>query len=109
FLPGGSLGESHLPFNALNIPAEGGVIELETKPDDPYSVKIGAVVVDGELYIDPAPERRWYQHMVDNPDIRFRFDGQSSIYTARVYAVEEADIVSQFESGRVVLRLGPRL
>lgn len=108
FLPGGSLGSNDQPFASLKVPAEGGVIELETRPSDPYSVKIGALVIAGHMYIDPTPERRWYQHMADNADIRFRFDGQDTIYTARVYPVTDAAVKAAFEADRILLRLGPR-
>lgn len=112
FLPGGSLGERDQPITSLTLQphwqAEGVVIALETRPRDPYSVKVGAVVVDGSLYIDPAPERTWYQYLADNADIRFRIDGERTIYRARVFPATEAHIRNRFEAGRVPLRLGPR-
>jgi hypothetical protein len=34
-------------------------IDLETRPEDPYSVELNYIVKDGKLYIDPAEGREW--------------------------------------------------
>ncbi len=108
FIPGGSLGQPDQPFADLKLPAEGPVIELETRPRDPYSVKVGTVIINGRMYIDPAPKRTWYKHLSSNGEIRLRLDGDSTIYRARVYPVDDAQVRAAFADDRVPLRLGPR-
>ncbi|MEM7099336.1 MAG: hypothetical protein AAF541_13825 [Pseudomonadota bacterium] len=107
-IAGGKLAGSEAPFTDDRVPQENKVIALETRPSDPYSVNIGTFVIDGRLYVDPAVERTWYQHMQENPDVRIRFDGEDVVYTARAYPVEDASVLAKFEADRVVLRLGPR-
>ncbi len=107
YLPGGALEGPERPWTDAVVPPGGSVIQLETNPADPYSVNINAVGIDGRLYIDPAPDRRWYQHMVSDADVRVRFGGSETIYTARVVEAEEA-VRTQFEADRIVLRLVPR-
>lgn len=107
-LAGGALDGATAPFTDAVVPGEAGVIQLETRPDDPYSVNIGFTLIDGHMYMDPAAERSWYQNIKANPDIRVRFDGTEMVYTARAYPVSEASILAQFEADRIVLRIGPR-
>ena len=107
-LAGGELDGRVAPFSQDLVPGEGGVIQLETRPDDPYSVNIGTVVIGGSLYMDPAEERRWYKYIKANPDIRIRFDGADTVYTARAYPVTDEAVLTQFEADRIVLRIGPR-
>ena len=107
-LAGGKLDGDVVAFSDDAIPAQGGVIQLETRPQDPYSVNIGTVVIAGSLYMDPAAERRWYQHIQADPNIRIRFDGEETVYTALASAETDPNVLSQFEPDRVVLRIGPR-
>ena len=107
-IAGGALSGAETPFTAEHVPAENMVIALETRPGDPYSVNIGTFVIDGQLYVDPAVERTWYQNMVENPNVRIRFDGEDIVYTAKAYPVDDAAVLANFEADRVVLRLGPR-
>ena len=48
-------------------------LDLETRPDDPYSVELNYFVKDGKLYIDPAEGRTWYEHIKADPRVRARF------------------------------------
>ncbi|MEQ8859716.1 MAG: hypothetical protein RIC56_13810 [Pseudomonadales bacterium] len=107
-LPGGRLSGPEAPLTAAVIPDEGGVAVLETRPDDPYSVNVGIAVVDGVIHIDPAAERRWYQHLLDDPDVRIRFEGDPVVYTARVEPVRDPGVLERFEQTRNVLKLVPR-
>ncbi len=108
YLPGGALEGPERPWRDAVLPPEGGVIQLETNPADPYSVNINAVTIDGQLYIDPASDRQWYQHMVDDPRVRVRFDGGETVYTAQVLTDVAEDVRARFEADRIVLRLAPR-
>jgi len=56
--------------------ASPGVLDLETRPEDPYSVSINFIVREGALYIDPAEGRRWLEHIRADPRVRIRLAGQ---------------------------------
>jgi hypothetical protein len=108
WLPGGHLSGPEAPLNLNEIPAEPGVIQLETNPSNPYSVNVGVRTINGQLYIDPATERKWYQHIQANPKVRLRFDGAETVLTATAVPESDPAVLNQFETGRIVLRLAPR-
>lgn len=107
WLPGGRLAGQEATLTVDAAP-DGGVIELETRPDDPYSVNIGFQRIDGMLLIDPAEERRWYRHLQENANVRVRFEGDPVVYAARVLPVTDPDVLARFEPDRHVLQLLPR-
>ena len=80
--------------------------ELETRPDDPYSVQLNYFVKDGKLYIDPAEGRVWLEHIRRDPRVRARFDGK--IYPLRAVLVGLPGEVEGFDEDRFVYRLDPR-
>ena len=45
-------------------------VDLEVRPDDPYSVTLNYIVKDGKLYIDPAEDRTWYQYLKEDDRVR---------------------------------------
>jgi len=81
-------------------------VDLETRPEDPYSVELNYFVVDGKLYIDPAEGREWFDHLRENPLVRVRFAGK--IYPLRAVLVGEPGEVEGFDADRFVYRLDPR-
>jgi hypothetical protein len=85
---------------------ESGVLTLETRAGDPYSVNIGYTTRDGVLYIDPAEERRWLAHLRDDPLVRVRIDGR--IYPMRAESVGPPGSLAGFPEDRYVYRLLPR-
>ena len=105
---GGALAGEVAPFETQLAPSESGVIQLETRPADPYSVNVNMFVIDGAVYVDPAAERRWYQHMAENDLVRVKFAGSDAVYTARAYPETDPAVLAQFETGRKVMRIGPR-
>ena len=81
-------------------------IELETRPDDPYSVNVWIARHAGNPYVptsliagveDPA-ERAWVQHVLDDPRVRIRVAGK--LYPRRAVRVENA---AEAEAARAVL------
>ena len=106
--PGGALAGTEQPLAGANIPAEGGVLQLETDPADPYSVNVGFRTINGSMYIDPAPERGWYQRIKADPAVRLRLEDDANVYLATAAVVTDAEILSQYEDDRIVLRLAPR-
>jgi hypothetical protein len=77
-IPGGTL---QGPVNSNPNPDWSGVekvIELEIRPEKPWSLSIWAVVVDGELYSPSAfgARRRWDAVAIKDPRVRVRTQGQ---------------------------------
>lgn len=92
----------------VDMPTSSGIIQLETLPDDPYSVNVSYILLEGVLYLDPAEGRQWYQNILSNPAVRIRFDGSDLVHP--ILAVRETDptILAQFDAERIILRLEPR-
>lgn len=92
-IPGGSLsGETKAVPSDWSFSDEVDTVQLETRPEDPYSVNVWGVGVKDRFYIaagDPASE--WARNMAEDPEVRLRIDG--SIYELRATLVEnEAEI-----------------
>jgi hypothetical protein len=90
------------------MPKESGVLQIETRPDDPYSVNVGFALFDGTIDIDPAPSRTWYQYINADPRVRIRFDGRNEVHPARAVDEEDAAIRARFDPDRIVMRLEAR-
>ena len=61
--------------------------QLETRPQDPYSVNIWAVGIGPHLYIHAGANRSsWVEHMESNPEVRVRVEG--TLYELRASRVE---------------------
>ncbi len=108
WLPGGQLSGKETPLDLSVLPENVEVVQLETNPADPYSVNIGYQLIDGQIYIDPAPERQWYQHIEANPNVRLRFEGSEVVHPATAQRVTDARVLAKFDPERIVLRLSPR-
>ncbi|MDH3206353.1 MAG: hypothetical protein OEO79_07065 [Gemmatimonadota bacterium] len=103
-LAGGALeGEEGTAGAWSEVVSGSGTLDLETRPEDPYSVRIGFVFRDGEVYIDPAEGRRWYEHLKADPSVRVRIDDR--IYRARAVAVTDPIELEGFDPERHVQRL----
>lgn len=105
--PGGELGGTVVeePVDDWSF-VDSAFIDLETRPDDPYSVELNYVVRDGKLYLDPAEGRRWLDHIRADPRVRVRFDGR--IYPLKAVLVERPGELEGFDPDRFVYRLDPR-
>jgi hypothetical protein len=63
------------------------VIQLETNPEDPYSVNIWVTRVGDAIYIfGGGEESRWVQNIGDDPRVRIRVEGR--IHELRAIPVE---------------------
>lgn len=92
----------------LELPTSSGVMQLETLPADPYSVNIGFVLLDGNIYIDPAEDRQWYQNILVDPTVRVRFDGSDLVHPMLTVRETDTATLAQFDPTRIILRLEPR-
>jgi hypothetical protein len=86
--------------------ADDRFVDLETRPKDPYSVKLNYVVKDGQLYIDPAEGRTWFDHLRANPNVRIRFG--DSIYPVTAVLVGKPGELAGFDADRYIYRLDSR-
>lgn len=76
FAPGGALSGTPVEAPATWTLDEGyGFAELETRPEDPYSINLAYVQLDGRLYIYAGNTRtQWVMHIEQNPLVRLRLD-----------------------------------
>ncbi len=65
------------------------VIELEIRPEQPWSLSVWNVVIDGELYVPSArgEQRRWTSVALADPNVRVRTHGR--IYEQRIEQVTD--------------------
>ncbi|HIF95104.1 MAG TPA: hypothetical protein EYQ60_18560 [Myxococcales bacterium] len=81
-------------------------VDLEFRPDDPYSVQLNYVVKDGNLYIDAAEGRCWFDYLRADPRVRVRFDG--NVYPLTAVLVGRPGELEGFDEDRFVYRLDAR-
>lgn len=70
-------------------------IQLETRPEDPHSVNVWIVVVDGAAYISTSllhgtevpDEREWVRNVAADPRVRVRIDGV--VYLAQLEVLDD--------------------
>jgi len=86
--------------------AQDRFVDLDTRPDDHYSVELNYFVREGKLYIDPAEGRTWFDHIRADPRVRVRFG--KKIYPATAVLVGEPGEIEGFDPDRYVYRLDPR-
>lgn len=82
------------------------LLQLEVRPDRPYSVFLRVVTRDGQLYIDAAQKRRWHTYLKETPNVRVKLG--DAVYLATAVPVDDRDITGQFLAGRTIYRLVPR-
>ena len=93
--PGGGLeGNTASPpaswaFDEINT------VQLETRPEDPYSVNIWAVGIGPNAYVHSGTNRsNWVEHMESDGRVRLRIEGQ--IYELQAARVEDQDEFDRF-------------
>lgn len=106
-IPGGALDgpvATSIPSDWSSL--QDGVMHVETRIDDPYSVEINYVVRNGKLYIDPAEGRAWLDHLRADPKVRVRIDG--TVYPMQATLVQDPAEREGFDADRFVYRLEAR-
>jgi hypothetical protein len=106
-LPGGRLSGEEVtePVGDWSF-VDDSFIDLETRPDDPYSVELNYIVRNGKLYIDPAEGRRWLEYIRADSRVRVRFGGK--VYPLEAVLVGKPGELPDFDADRFVYRLDPR-
>ena len=95
-LPGGELdGRVEPAPSDWTSLGEYGTAQLETHPEEPYSVNLAFTVMDGRLYVNAGgTETQWVQHMAADPRVRLRVDG--TLYELRAERVTDPDEIAAF-------------
>jgi hypothetical protein len=95
-LPGGELAGEAAPAPAdWSFAGDYGTAQLETKPDEPYSVNLAYTIVDGSVYINAGDtETQWVKNIAADPRVRLRVEGV--IYELRAERVEEPAEIERF-------------
>lgn len=91
-LPGGALeGETSPAPSDWSFSDEVSTIQLETRPEDPYSVNIWAVGRGGVLYVHAGANRAaWVENMEADPRVRVGVGEE-------IYALEASRVTDQEE------------
>ncbi len=103
-LPMGELRGEERRVESFDFASEYRILQLETRPADPYSVNLRVTVIDGELFID-AGDRRWHEHLQEDPRVRVRLG--RFVYPAIAIEVSDPNVKKRFSSSRTVYRLEP--
>ncbi len=94
--PGGKLG-GDVALTPTDWSSAGayGTAQLETRPEEPYSVNLVFTVVAGRLYINAGDtETRWVKNIEANPAVRLRIDG--AVYALRAERVTDPAEIAAF-------------
>lgn len=89
-LPGGRLsGEVAAAPADWSFSDEEEVVQLETRPSDPYSVNLWGVGVGSHFFIAAGEGEKadWAHYLVDDPNVRLRVG--KTIYELRAVRVED--------------------
>jgi hypothetical protein len=81
-------------------------VDLETRPEEPYSVELNYVVREGKLYVDPAEGRRWLDYIRADPRVRVRFGDK--VYPLEAVLVGRPGELEGFPEDRFIYRLDSR-
>ena len=74
---------------------DSAVAQLETRPEDPYSINFTYVQLDGQFYVYAGDTRtNWVKHIEQNPLVRVRV--QDAVYPARAVRVVSDEELSRF-------------
>ncbi len=91
-IPGGALdGEDAAPPPGWSFTDEFDTVQLETRPDDPYSVNIWCVAAEGRLFVAGSRASKWTQNVAADPLVKLRVDGKLYALRARE-ATTEAEV-----------------
>ena len=104
-VPGGALRGQESEVESFEFAAQYRLLQLETRPSNPYSVYLRVIVRDGHLYIDAAQRRRWHRYI--QADNRVRIKLGENIYNAVAEKVSTPEEAPGFISGRTIYKIVP--
>lgn len=96
FMSGGRLdGEVQPVPQGWAFAEDFAVVQLETRPEAPYSVNVAYTLMGGRLYINAGDtETQWVKNMDANPLVRLRVSGL--LYDLRAERVTDATEIAEF-------------
>ncbi len=103
---GGTLSGPVIDTDSFSFANQYMLLQLEVRPEDPYSVILRVLMHDSQLYIDAAERRRWHKYLKQNPNVRVKLG--DSVYLATAVRVDDPEITKQFLAGRTIYQLVPR-
>jgi hypothetical protein len=81
--------------NKWQLDEDSAVAQLETRPEDPYSINFTYIQLDGRFYVYAGDTRtNWVKHIEQSPLVRVRV--QDNIYPARAIRVMSDEELSEF-------------
>lgn len=81
--------------DSWQLDEDSAVAQLETRPEDPYSINFTYVQLDGRFYVYAGNTRtNWVKHIEQNPLVRVRV--QEAIYPAVAVRVTSDKELSDF-------------
>ena len=81
--------------NKWQLDEDSAVAQLETRPEDPYSINFTYVQLEGQFYVYAGDTRtNWVKHIEQNPLVRVRI--QDNIYPVRAIRVMSEEELSEF-------------
>lgn len=101
-IPGGELsGETRSVPDDWSFSDAVETVQLETRPEDPYSVNIWGVGVEGDFYIASGkPDNAWAGHIAVDDRVRLRID--ETIYEMRAERDDTPEARERFLSAAKV-------
>lgn len=105
-IPGGELRGEEVRVSSFSFAVEFSILQLEVRPENPYSVRLRVLMNEGNLYIDAAKSRRWHRFLAADPNVRVKLG--SKVYPASVTLITDAALLLNFIRGRSIYRLDPR-
>ena len=95
-IPGGQLsGEVKTVPDNWSAYSEVELLQLETRPDDPYSINIWGVGLGRDYYIASGggAESSWVDHINNNPAVRLRIE--NNIFELKAIHITDEDELAQ--------------
>lgn len=97
-------------------------VQLETRPDDPYSVNIWCVRVGDRLYVGGSRESTWTRNVAADPNVRLRVgedlyvlrateatsEEEAEGFLAATNAKYDREIDRELRADSILFRLTPR-
>ncbi len=95
-MPGGELSGSEHDSPAIwEFAEESGLAQIETRPENPYSINLAYVQMNGQLYVYAGDTKTtWVEHIEQNPLVRIRVN--ETIYPVRAVRVDDFDEFTAF-------------
>lgn len=104
--PGGALKGDPATTDTFAFAEAYSLLKLEVNPAEPYSVILRCTVIDGAIYVDAAPARKWGQYLAQTPAVKVLLNGK--LYAAIAVPVSDQELLERFIAGRTVYRLDPQ-